>query len=216
MDTMTTNEGSSEICSTTSSSSTDSFLPENSPSVENTQFEFWKNKLNELENTIKQQSSQIEQVNEKNAESLVMIQESEQIVKNLRKEVSKISGDVKKHTKENIELLGIFVALFTFISVSSSVALQIKGIYHAAFFISVFCLCLFSFLHFLHSLLQENEGYVWKKVWCVFCGLLVLITIGLGWLCWNFENASLPIRNDSKEEFAQGSQANNMIINSEK
>lgn len=82
------------------------------------------------------------------------LDEAKQQQDNLKKE---LDNESKRHTKESVEILGIFITLFTFISVSTSIVLQLKTVFHAAFVLMVLLTGLMTFLYLFHHLLHHEH-----------------------------------------------------------
>lgn len=80
--------------------------------------------------------------------------EAEQKQNSLKKE---LDNESKRHTKESVEILGIFISLFTFISVSVSIALQFNTVFHAAFILMVFLTGLMCFVYLFHHVLNHKH-----------------------------------------------------------
>lgn len=93
-------------------------------------------------------------------------------VKEAQGKVDKLNQESQQRTKENIEILGIFITFFTFISVSTSIILQLKTVFHAAFVLMVLLTGLMVFLYFFHHLLHHEhkplEAIPYKKGECHF------------------------------------------------
>lgn len=157
-----------------------------SPSLEE-DFAFWKKKIKEISDDYQQFKENIAQLMAAIDEKQKLADASKKQQEKLANKIKQIERNLSRQTKNNIELLGIFVTLFTFISVSASVALQIKNVYHASLFISVFCLCLFAFLHVFHNFIQANEPQRGVKKLCGICFLVFLVVIIMGGFCWKVE-----------------------------
>ena len=72
-------------------------------------------------------------------------------VKEAQGKVDKLNQESQQRTKENIEILGIFITFFTFISVSTSIILQLKTVFHAAFVLMVLLTGLMVFLYLKYN-----------------------------------------------------------------
>ncbi len=70
---------------------------------------------------------------------------------------NELAEESKRHTKESIEILGVFITLFTFISVSVSIALQFNTVFHAAFILMVFLTGLMCFVYMFHHVLNHKH-----------------------------------------------------------
>ena len=151
------------------------------------EFLFWKNRIQEISDDYQHFKEQVEQLAAISDERQKLAEEANIKQVYLSNRIKQIERNLSRQTKNNIELLGIFVTLFTFISVSASVALQIKGVYHASLFISVFCLCLFAFLHVFHNFIQASDPQRGFKKLCGICFLVFLIAVIMGGFCWKGE-----------------------------
>lgn len=80
---------------------------------------------------------------------------------NLKQELIAIA---KQNTKESLEILGIFISLFTFISISASIVLQFETVFHAAFILMLFLIGLMTFLYLFHHLVH-GEHRPLKKIY---------------------------------------------------
>lgn len=163
-----------------------------SPSLEK-DFIFWKQRINEISKDYQQFKENVGQLMAAVDERQKLADASKKQQEHLSNKIKQIERSLSRQTKNNIELLGIFVTLFTFISVSASVALQIKNVYHASLFISVFCLCLFAFLHVFHNFIQASEPQRGFKKLCTICSLVFLVVIIMGGLCWRAERNKVLI-----------------------
>ena len=147
-------------------------------------FEKWEEELHKLKDDFAKQQQQTKQMIKEVSTILNSFSETAELTE---KKINLLHKKLNNKTKDNIELLGIFVTLFTFISVSASVALQIKSVYHASLFISVFCLCLFAFLHVFHDFIQASDPQRGFKKLCGICFLVFLIAVIMGGFCWKGE-----------------------------
>lgn len=77
--------------------------------------------------------------------------------KRLSDRFKKLEKREKEQTRNNIEILGLFITFFTFISVSVSIILQLKTVFHAAFVLMVLLTGLMVFLYFFHHLLHHEH-----------------------------------------------------------
>lgn len=180
MDPMENKDGQIE----SSTSSIPPVIP--SPSLPE-EFIFWKNRIQEISDDYQHFKEQVEQLAAISDERQKLAEEANIKQVHLSNRIKQIERNLSRQTKNNIELLGIFVTLFTFISVSASVALQIKSVYHASLFISVFCLCLFAFLHVFHDFIQASDPQRGFKKLCGICFLVFLIAVIMGGFCWKGE-----------------------------
>lgn len=186
-------------------SSTSSIPPVVPSSSLQEEFLFWKERIKEISDDYQQFKEQVVQLAAITAERQELAEKANIEQMRLSNRIKHIERNLSRQTKNNIELLGIFVTLFTFISVSASVALQIKNVYHASLFISVFCLCLFAFLHVFHNFIQASEPQRGFKKLCGICMLVFFVVIILGTFCWQTEQkrvstetyatASLKVKN---------------------
>lgn len=186
-------------------SSTSSIPPVVPSSSLQEEFLFWKERIKEISDDYQQFKEQVVQLAAITAERQELAEKANIEQMHLSNRIKHIERNLSRQTKNNIELLGIFVTLFTFISVSASVALQIKNVYHASLFISVFCLCLFAFLHVFHNFIQASEPQRGFKKLCGICMLVFFVVIILGTFCWQTEQkrvstetyatASLKVKN---------------------
>ena len=87
----------------------------------------------------------------------------------------KMDNSEKENTKKSMEILGVFVAIITVVSVSTTTALQIHSVYHALLFIIAFSLCLLSFISILIFLLRYDK----KSICLCTLSLLILLCIGI-------------------------------------
>ena len=168
-------------------SSTSSIPPVVPSSSLQEEFLFWKERIKEISDDYQQFKEQVVQLAAITAERQELAEKANIEQMHLSNRIKHIERNLSRQTKNNIELLGIFVTLFTFISVSASVALQIKNVYHASLFISVFCLCLFAFLHVFHNFIQASEPQRGFKKLCGICMLVFFVVIILGTFCWQTE-----------------------------
>ncbi len=180
MDPMENKDGQLE----SSTSSIPPVIP--SPSLPE-EFIFWKNRIQEISDDYQQFKENVAQLTAAIDEKQKLADASKKQQEKLSNKIKQIERNLSRQTKNNIELLGIFVTLFTFISVSASVALQIRGVYHASLFISVFCLCLFAFLHVFHDFIQASDPQRGFKKLCGICFLVFLIAVIMGGFCWKEE-----------------------------
>lgn len=106
-------------------------------------------------------------INELNSKSQQMQEDNLSLSK-------KMANSEKENTKRSIEILGVFVAIITVISISTTTALQIHSIYHALLFIIAFSLCLLAFVYLIIYILRHET----KSVVLAVSSLLVLLIIG--------------------------------------
>lgn len=172
-----------ESTSTTTSIPTEIASPEKESSF-GPVFEKWEEELHKLKDDFSRQQQQNGQLIE---EVSTILNSFSKTAEQTEQKINLLHEKLNNKTKDNIELLGIFVTLFTFISVSASVALQIKSVYHASLFISVFCLCLFAFLHVFHNFIQASEPQRGFQKLCGICMLVFFVVIMLGVFCWQTE-----------------------------
>ena len=104
------------------------------------------------------------------------LEDNQQIVyKNQKELTEKIEKEAKRGQVKIIESIGIFVAIFTFISVSSDTFLKFESIYNALFFLSIFTIILTSFIIVFHFILNidSDEGLQIKKLLKVLSCLII-------------------------------------------
>jgi len=111
-----------------------------------------------------------------------------------KKEMGRMSREVKVTERKSLEFLGIFVTLFTFISVSASTVLQFKNVHHSVFFLASFCFCLLLFLHLFHLVLRNEK--IGKKCWVVFYIIALTCCGGGAILCYHHGNKTTDVVNE--------------------
>ncbi len=77
--------------------------------------------------------------------------------KDLSSRFEELENRENEQTRNNIEILGVFITLFTFISVSVSIVLQFETVYHAAFVLMVFLTGLMCFIYMFHHVLNHKH-----------------------------------------------------------
>lgn len=174
MDPMENKDGQIE----SSTSSIPPVIP--SPSLPE-EFIFWKKKIEEIVSDYQELKENVRQIIAITDERQKLAEKSKTEQEQLAKKIKKIERSLARQTKDNIELLGIFVTLFTFISVSASTLLQFKTVYNAIFFLLAFCFCLLLFLHMFHIILRNEK--IGTKCWIVFYIVVLLICTGGAFLC---------------------------------
>ena len=90
-----------------------------------------------------------------------------------------------------IEILGVFVTLFTFISVDVQIFKNISSLNNAVFFVILMFFCLIGFVFFLHIILNNNEFSLHH--FFVLISLLLVIMIFFVWT--GYHGKSLPLEN---------------------
>lgn len=111
-----------------------------------------------------------------------------------KKEMGRMSREVKVTERKSLEFLGIFVTLFTFISVSASTVLQFKNVHHSVFFLASFCFCLLLFLHLFHVVLRNEK--IEKKCWVIFYIIALTCCGGGAILCYHHGNKTTDVVNE--------------------
>lgn len=146
-------------------------------------------RIEENDQQKKQLEQQIQQTDERTNQLL-------QTSNNAKKDIKRMSREVKITERKSLEFLGIFVTLFTFISVSASALLQFKTVYHSIFFLLSFCFCLLLFLHLFHLILRNEK--IGKKSWTVFYFIVLASCVCGAILCHKYGNQTPRIREDEK------------------
>lgn len=126
--------------------------------------------VNDITNDIAKQKISIDELNKKTEE--------------VNKKADNIDKKVGDAQSQYIEILGIFVSLFTFISISTTTLLNFQNIYSALFFLSVFLFCLVSFLVVFHFILREQLGWAWLFV----VGIPLIVAVYFGYVFRCHEN----------------------------
>ena len=161
---------------------------------ENAIFERLSYNLSELEKqigTINKDKQELEKkINEISNKTNEVIQTSHKA----KQEIRKMSREVQVTERKSIEFLGIFVTLFTFISVSASTVLQFKNVLHSNFFLASFCFCLLLFLHLFHLVLRNEK--LGKLCWGVFYFIALLGCGGGAFLCYYYGNKTQNMADD--------------------
>lgn len=97
---------------------------------------------------------------------------------------------IEESQKKIIETMGVFVALFTFISISTNILLKFQNIYSALFFLSTFAFILTVFLFVFHFILsiKEGESVLKNFAWAISIPALVAIIFGIILFCQKEKN----------------------------
>jgi len=107
-------------------------------------------------------------------------------IKLLKKEVK----EVKRNSIKIIEILGIFVALFTFVSVDIQILRNISSLNNAVFFVLLMFFCLIGFVFFLHIVLNNQFKII---NFLILIGLLFAIMIFF--IVMEKNGKSIPLEN---------------------
>lgn len=141
-------------------------LEVNKPNLDlSVEYEKFKNDLkNEVDKARKKIPKQIEKAIEDEGID-------EKIDKNIRKKVEKLDQKIENSSLRMVEVLGIFVALFTFISIDVQIFKGSISIFSATGFSLIVLGSLLSFVFTLHLFLNDNKKYIWLLL--IFSVLLI-------------------------------------------
>lgn len=130
------------------------------------------NEENKKENKeIKKQNISI-----KNRQTKIKEEESK-----INSKLDDLNEKINNMQMKNIEIMAIFVAFFTFVSVSTSVVLKFPDIHSSLFFLSVFAIILLSFLVLLNLILYTSSSK--KFTWAYVVKFIPLILVFLILVC---------------------------------
>ncbi len=111
--------------------------------------------------------------------------------------------------KKLIETMGVFVALFTFISISTTTLLNFQNIYNSLFFLSAFALILTSFLGIFHFILTKELNF---KDLSLIIVVPFLCTICFGIICFFKDPKEIKEQVDNQKIYQTNDIKMNTII----
>lgn len=116
-------------------------------------------------------------------------------ISSIHKKIKKFEKVLTQKSTKYTEILGIFVALFTFISVNIQIFSKVSTLNDAMVFVILMFFCLIGFVMFLHvTLNHENKNNSVIN----FVILLILLLFAIGYfMSPNFTNKIKPIYLDS-------------------
>jgi|SRR3990167_2195458 len=104
--------------------------------------------------------------------------EAERILDERKRDLESLIQEKQiKHT----EILGVFVALFTFVSIEIQIFSRVTSLSNAVIFTYLIFLCMVGFLFMLHLILSLKNGTLWQSLASAifpFLGLLFIIFSG--------------------------------------
>ncbi|MDD6153416.1 MAG: hypothetical protein PUC11_05670 [Elusimicrobia bacterium] len=162
--------------------------------LENSIFERLSYNLSKLEKKIDELDKEKTALEDKITATEKKNQEFTRALRKAEHAVRKMSREVKVTERKSLEFLGIFITLFTFISVSASTVLQFKNVHHSIFFLASFCFCLLLFLHLFHLVLRNEK--IGKKCWIIFYSIVLLSCGGGAVLCYHHGNKTKDTMNE--------------------
>jgi len=135
------------------------------------------------------------------------------IIDNLKKEQAELKKNydeaLNDSQKKIIETMGVFVALFTFISISTTTLLNFQNIYNSLFFLSAFTLILTSFLGVFHFILTKELKF---KDLSIILVIPFFCTICFGIICFFKDPKEIKEQVDNQKIYQTNDIKMNTII----
>ncbi|MDO8610182.1 MAG: hypothetical protein Q7R95_06530 [bacterium] len=103
------------------------------------------------------------------------MEELEATVPNLKQEVVELQKEIRGKEIKIIEIIGVFITLFTFISVNVNIFTNVRDIYTAVWFMLIMTVCSLIILSFLFLVINTENDF--KKWIFLFLCLILLIVI---------------------------------------
>jgi hypothetical protein len=103
------------------------------------------------------------------------------------------------------EILGVFVALFTFVSVEIQVFSRVNSLGRAVIFTFLIFLCMTGFIFMLHMIINlknDSECNAIKSAILPFVGLLIIIGVGVGTISYLIKN-DIPLDTQEYKEIEE-------------
>lgn len=147
---------------------------------------------------------------DKTKESLV--KDFDKTIEEVKLEIKTVKDEIRSVQIKSVEMLGVFVALFTFVSLDFSVLKSSVSLGTSVSLILIAAGLLLSFLLIMHFILfQESDTKFFSKTFLLWIVIVFLISFGVFFLkvslakydnSWNMDtqnNFNLEISNGSKE-----------------